>query len=67
MVPSVTCRICQAKFYANQAKRHALLCHARISHEKHMFMNKSFLSFSSRVTDSMLNVQKEFSKAQKSD
>ena len=62
MVPSVTCRICQAKFYANQAKRHGELCNKKINNlKKQMHQNRSFLSFSSKVTEAMLNVKKELS------
>ena len=62
MVPSVTCRICQQKFYADQAKRHAEFCNKQLNFRKGQNKtNKSFLDINSKLTTMMVSLQKKAS------
>ena len=68
MVPSVTCRMCQQKFFANEVSRHGKFCNMKMNEARDQSKkNKSFLLMSSKVIEAMLVVQKEASLAAGSD
>lgn len=59
MVPTVTCRICQEKFYANRLERHGDICQ-NLNNRKHRMSKEQFkddmgfLKFKTEVTKTMI-------------
>lgn len=59
MVPTVTCRICQEKFYANRLERHGQIC-LKLSNRTHRITKEQFeedmgfLKFKTEMTKAMI-------------
>ena len=62
-VPIVTCRICQEKFYADMANRHAQFCTKRVGWAKSQRAQneRDFLDLHEKLTNSMINMQSQAS------
>jgi hypothetical protein len=59
IVPTLLCRICNQKIYADKSKMHSDLCQMRLEQSKIKLKNgKVFLDISTKVTEAILNLQK---------
>ena len=64
-VPTIVCRVCGLKFYADQSKKHSNFCIQKTEKLKEQRkLDQQFLQMSSKSTETMLIVQQENTKNQ---
>lgn len=57
-VPTVVCRMCSQKFYADREKEHSQYCIEKISKAKELpLLEQKFLDLSHKLTECMIHVQ----------